>query len=477
MKREELIQEKPLEWVPDPYMIEAAKFLLERGAGGLFLDPGLRKTSITLAVMKALKKRHKRFPFLVIAPLRVCQLVWPAERAKWKQFNGLSMELLHGTKKNEALRRKADVYVINPEGLPWLFEELQKMDEWPFEGLAVDESTKFKRASSQRSQLLRGYLPMFRRRYILTGSPSPNGLLDLFGQVLIIDLGNALGRYITHYRRKYFIPCGYGGYDWKPQPGADKKIYAQLAPLVLRMEGKDYIKLPPLIGTADSKSPLLIEVDLPPDARRIYDEMEEDLIAKIEGGVVTAASAGVASMKCRQIANGGIYHPDRQNVLWKKIHDAKTEAILDLVEQLQGQPLLVAVDFHHDAQRLLAALPKGTPAFTSGKSLKEAKRIEAAWNAGDLPVLLGSPASVAWGLNLQGRQSAVAWHSLTWDWELYMQFIRRVWRSGQKGRVFVHHIVTRDTVDRAMMRAIKAKGRGEAALLKALRDYSRARRA
>lgn len=465
--------EKPRDWVPEPYMVEAAKFLLERGAAGLFLDPGLRKTSITLAAVRALKARHKRFPFLVVAPLRVCQLVWPAERAKWRQFNGLRMELLHGPKKSEALRRRADVYVINPEGLEWLFAELRKADEWPFEGLVVDESTKFKRSDAQRSKLLKMYLPMFRRRYILTGSPSPNGLIDLFGQMLILDLGNSLGKYITHYRRKYFVPAGY---DWRPKKGAEKRIYAAIAPLVLRMEAADYLKLPPLIGTADGKDPVVIEVELPPEARRVYNEMEEDLIAKVEDGVVTAASAGVASMKCRQIANGGIYE-DRQSVRWKRVHEQKTEALLDLVEQMQGKPLLVAVDFHHDAERLLAALPKGTPSFTSGKSLKEAKRVEAAWNAGDLPVLLGSPASVAWGLNLQGKPSAVVWHSLTWDWELYMQFIRRVWRSGQSGRVLCHHIVARDTVDVAMMRAVKRKGRGEAALLKALKEYAILRRA
>ena len=473
--KEELVEQPPQEWVPEKYMVEAAKFLLERGAGGLFLDPGLRKTSITLSAIKALKARHKRFPFLVIAPLRVCQLVWPAEVRKWRQFNGLRVELLHGPKKGEALSREADLYVINPEGLPWLFEELQARDVWPFEGLVVDESTKFKRASAQRSKLLRSYLPHFRRRYILTGSPSPNGLLDLFGQVLIVDLGNALGKYITHYRRSYFLPTGYGGYEWKPQPGAEERINERLAPLVLRMDAKDYIKLPPLVGAADSRAPLVTLVDLPPAARKAYDEMEENLIAMVEGGVVTASSAGVASMKCRQIANGGIYE-DKQNVKWRKVHDAKTEAVLDLVEQLQGKPLLIAVDFHHDERRLLDALPKGGASFVGGSTLAQAKRIEAAWNAGDLPWLLGSPASVAWGLNLQGKPSAVAWHSLTWDWELYMQFIRRVWRSGQRGRVFCHHVVARGTVDEAIMKAIARKGKGERELLNALRDYAKARR-
>jgi SNF2 family DNA or RNA helicase len=465
-------EELAKEWVPEAYMLSAMRFMLERGSAGLFLDPGLRKTSITLAVAKTLKKRHGRFPFLVVAPLRVCQLVWPAERAKWRQFHGLSMEVLHGPKKGEALRRKADVYVINPEGLEWLFEELRGMDEWPFEALVVDESTKFKRASSGRSKLLRAYLPHFRRRYILTGTPAPNGLLDLFGQVMILDLGNALGRYITHYRREYFLPTGYGGYTWVPQEDGERRIYRRLEKLVLRMDAKDYLKLPPLVGVEPQ---LVIEVDLPPAARKAYDEMEEDLIAKVEGGVVTASNAAVASMKCRQIANGGIYE-DRQNVRWKKVHDAKTDAILELVESLQGQPLLVATDFRHDEERLLRALPKGTPAFSGGKSAKEVRRIEAAWNAGDLPVLLANPQSAAWGLNLQEHGRAVAWHSLTWDLELYLQFIRRVWRSGQKGRVFVHHVAARDTVDQALLKAVRKKDKTQGALLSALRDYARARR-
>lgn len=424
-----------------------------------------------------LKNRHKRFPFLVIAPLRACYLVWPAECKKWEEFNHFKVSILHGSKKEQALREKSDLYVVNPEGLQWLFDTIDELGIWPFEGIIVDESTKFKNGQNIRSKLLRYYLPRFRRRHILTGSPSPNGLEDLFGQIYILDQGGALGKYITKYRLEYFYPTGYGGYTWKPQKGAEERIYAKIAPLVLRMSEKDFLKLPKLHGVGDAEKgiePNLVEVDLPKAARAAYDEMEDELFLLMKEGKITAANGAVAQMKCAQIANGGLYLDSPKNTRWKLMHEAKTDAVLELVESMQGRPALIAVDFRHDEERLLKALPKGTPCLTGIKNMNELKRIERAWNVGDLPVMLGNPQSMAHALNLQGGQ-AVIWHSLTYSYELYDQFIRRLWRSGQKRPVFVYHIYARNTVDAAKMAAIKLKGKVQGALLAALREYSLAR--
>ena len=473
---EEIFAEAPpKKWVPLPYMRKALRFMLSRGAAGLLLDPGLRKTSITLAAIKTLKKQLGGVPFLIIAPLRVCHLVWPKESRKWEEFRELKVEVLHGPKKDEALAREADIYCINPEGLKWLADRMDEGEAPNFYGLVIDESTLFKRSNTGRFKLLKPMLRRFKRRYILTGTPAPNGLLDLFGQAFILDLGNSLGSYITQYRREYFYPTGYGGYTWLPQEGAEDRIYERLAPLMLRMERKDYLDLPPLIGMAGADDEIRVEVELPPKARKTYDELEENLIAEIRGNIVTAVNAGVASMKCRQVANGGLY-TDRAQSKWLKVHDAKTDAMSELVEEFNGKPVLVAVDFHHDAERLRKRFGKNTPYLGAGVSVKEMKRIEAAWNAGDTPVLLMNPASPH-GLNMQDAfEASVVWHSLTWNLEYYLQFIMRIHRSGVKKLVNVHHVVALDTVDEAMMIALARKDGTQGALLRALKEYSEGKR-
>ena len=462
-----------MKWIPTPYMLRSVKFLLERGAAALWLEPGMRKSSITLATLKILKTERKgKFKTLIIAPLRVCYLVWPAEREKWDDFHGLKMEVLHGPKKEAALDRDADIYVINPDGLQWLFAALYKRDRWPFDCLVIDESTAFKRTNTQRFKNLKVHLQKFSRRYILTGTPSPNGLLDLFGQIYVLDLGNALGRYITSYRRDFFSPTGYGGYTYVLQKGAEKKIYERVRPLVLRLEAKDYIDLPPIIGL---NPPAVVKVVLPPKARKIYDNMEEHLIALVNDDVVKAVNVAVATMKCRQIANGGIYR-EAAGGPWSLIHDEKTNALEELLEEFNGKPALVAVDFIHDIERLRKRFGKDTPLLggSSAAELKESARIMAAFNAGDLPLVLANPQSAGHGLNLQGGK-AVVFHSLTYNLETYHQFIKRIWRSGQKDTVMLYHICAKETVDQAVMAALKSKDKTQNALLAALKEYSAAK--
>lgn len=452
-------------WKPHDYQKKAIKFMLQNSCAGLLLDPGLGKTSITLAAIKVLKKEQLVSKTLIIAPLRVCYSVWPKEIEKWADFKDLSISILHGKNKEKNLEREADIYIINPEGLSWLFaRNFKKLD---FDMLVIDESSKFKATSSQRFKILRPILPYFKRRYILTGSPAPNGLLDLFGQIFILDLGNALGRYITHYRNTYFYPTGFGGYEWKLQPGAEGRIQERIRPLTLRLDAEDYLEMPELIVNR-------VDVELTNVARQAYIEMEDELMAQMDKGDIVAANAAVASGKCSQIANGGIYDEDHKAHF---IHDAKAVAVADLVSELSGTPALVAYEFGHDLIRLRDALGKTTPYIGGGVSPKKSAIIERAWNAGELEVLLGQPASIAHGLNLQQSGNHVIWHSLTWNFEHYDQFIRRIRRQGSKHKkVFVHHIVAKDTIDEVKLLALQRKNKTQKDLFEALNDFFKKKR-
>lgn len=459
-------------WKPKKHQLEATAFAVGRGAAGLLLDPGLGKTSVMYATYKVLRDKGLVDRALVIAPRRPAQQVWPAEAEKWSNFSDIDVEVLHGPKKLERLKRSEGISVINPEGLPWLFSTIARPSpkaRFPWQMLIVDESTRFKHTNTMRFRLLRPWLKEFRRRYILTGSPAPNGLMDLFGQAYLLDMGAALGPYITNFRNTYFDSTGYGGYTWVPKEGAEEAIYKRLAPLMLRMKATDYLDLPPVIYNT-------IEVELPPAARKVYRQMEKLLLAEVEGGMVVAANVAAAAGKCRQIVNGGIYTEPGKSA---EVHGAKVEALLDLLEELSGTPALIAYEFAHDKDRIQAALKKAgygeVPYIGGGVSDRRFKEIETAWNAGLIPALLAQPQSVAHGLNLQGTKAAVVWFSTTWNLEDYEQFIRRVWRQGQQERVFVHHIVAKDTIDEAVMLAIGKKDMAQRALLSALKEYGAGR--
>lgn len=484
---------KPLSkpWTPHAYQKKAVKFLLEHAASALFLDPGLGKTSITLAAIKLLKQKKVLDKVLLIAPLRVCYSVWPKEVEKWEDFEHLKVVVLHGPNKEALLKEDADVYVINPEGLDWLLQvkktkvvspktgkvttkvdvDLRRWKALGFDTLVIDELSKFKHTNTNRFKSLKLVLNTFRRRWGLTGSPASNGLMDLFGQCYILDQGRTLGPYITHYRMKYFNPS-HDGFSWVLREGADEEIYERLAPLALRMAADDYLDMPALIENN-------IRVDLPGDVLQVYSQLEDDLIAKLGDGVVVASNAAAASMKCRQVVNGGIYlDPDIEKLVkapkskreWLNLHTEKVDALADLIEELQGSPLLVAYDFEHDLDRLREKLGQDVPYIGGGVTAKRSTELEKAWNAGELPVLLGHPQAMAHGLNLQEVGHHVCWHSLTWDFELYDQFIRRVLRQGNKSKkVFVHHIIAKGTIDEVVLSALKSKRKGQNALFDALK--------
>ena len=454
-------------WRPHSYQLRAVRFLLEHGAAALFLDPGLGKTSITLAALRSLFAAKVSKGALVVAPLRVAHNVWPAEVQKWTELSGLKVAVLHGKDKEYLLRKgDADVYVINYEGLQWLLraDNAKRLFQL-VDTLIVDELAKMKHPRSVRFRALRPVLNKFARRWGLTGSPAANGLLDLFGQVFILDQGRALGSYITHYRANYFMPTGFGGFTWVPKPGAEEAIHEALRPLALRLAAEDYLELPERVVQN-------IYVTLPPDARAAYDSMEDEFFAELESGDVDAVNAAAASGKLRQISNGGVYDSAGDAA---HLHDEKTNALRDLVDDLQGQQLLIAYEFKHDLARLRKAFGDKLEYIGGGVGTKETQRIEAAWNAGELQLLAGHPAAIGHGLNLQGSSAAhVAWYSLTWDYELYDQFVRRVYRQGNRAsHVFVYHVLARDTVDEAVYRALGSKRRVQGALLDALKERRR----
>lgn len=449
------------QWKPHGYQKKAVKFGLQNGAAAFFLDPGLGKTSIILAISKILQKEKVVGKILIVAPLRVCYLVWPKEAEGWDDFKHFRIQILHGKDKERNIQKDADIYVINPEGLEWLFTK-NNVKKLGIDMLVVDESSKFKASNTKRFKLLKDCLHLFRRRYILTGSPSPNSMMDLFSQIYILDGGAALGRFITHYRNKFFYPSGYGGYEWKLQDGAEEKIRKQIKPLVMRLEAEDYLELPSVVENN-------VYVTLPEDVEDMYKEMEKELFIQLSKGNILAVNAASASMKCRQIASGGVYDSDRTV---HHLHMAKAEAVNDIVEELQGTPALVAYEFEHDLDRLLKVLGKNTPYIGGGVSAKRSIELERAWNAGELPVLLGHPASIGHGLNLQHAGNHIIWHSLTWNFEYYDQFNRRIRRQGSlHKKMFIHHIMAENTIDQVMLMTLKFKGNSQKNLLQGLKDY------
>lgn len=452
-------------WEPHEYQKEAVKFLVEKGSAALWLDPGLGKTAVVLSAFRILKLKGLAKKMLVIAPLRPVHGVWPPEAKKWEQFADYSVGVLHGGKKAKVLKQQHDIYVINFEGLGWLSSQLNGKD-WPFQILTVDEISYMKNTQTQRFKTIKPLLDKFDRRWGLTGSPAPNSLLDIFGPQLILDQGATFGPYISRFRTEYFFPSGYGGYEWKLQSDGEARIHAALAGKVLRMAALDHLDLPELTYND-------IMVDLPPNARKLYDAFENNLTVELNSGNVTAVNAAVAVMKGQQIANGGSYLDDDGSGnarISTHLHDAKTEAVLDLVEELSGQPCIIGYHFAHDLERLKAAFPSA-PIIGSGVIGRKLDSIIDDWNAGKTSVLLAHPMSAGHGLNLQGTGHAVIWYSLTWSLEIYEQFIRRLWRQGQKNHIVVHHIMAKDTIDEAIMMAIRRKDKTQQTLLTAVRDY------
>lgn len=451
-----MTQSTGCEFKPHDYQLKAIRLLVSQGAAGLFLDPGLGKTVCVLSAFMVLHKKGIASKILIVAPLRVASKTWPDEIEKWAHTSHLTYVLLHGSEKQERLQEDVDIYIINPEGLKWLFTQKERPE---FDTLCLDESSKFKDTQTQRFKLLKPLLPKFLRRWILTGTPAPNGIADLFGQIFILDAGAALGRYITHFRLKYFYQRPGDIYTWIPRPSAYLEIVEKIKPLILQLSAEDYLKMPELTFRD-------IPVSLPKEARKIYQEVEDNFISLLAESKIIAGSAAVAGGKCRQIANGAVYYDAAGN--WSEIHDAKLDALEDLLEELGGAPTLVLYEFKHDAARILARL--GTLPVLGG-TLSEGKLSDMVdrFNAGSIPVLMGHPASMGHGLNLQGSCRHVVWFGIPWNLEHYDQAIARVYRQGQKAEtVFVYHLKAVDTLDEKVLRVLGSKDKTQQSLLSEL---------
>lgn len=466
-----------MDYAPQQYQQNAIALMCGSMGSAMFLDPGMGKTSIALAAHCVLQHHKAIEATLVVAPIRPMYLTWPAEVAKWDQFKHLKVSIIHGTpvERIKAMRAEADIYIINPEMVDWLVASCGALAMFGVQPgmLVVDESTRFKNARSKRFQALKALLPYFPRSHILTGTPAPQSIEDLFAQVQIVDGGERLGRYITHFRKQFMesesIRVGGGRTveKWYPQPGSDVRVADRIKDISLRLQAEDYLVMPKLRFNH-------IPVTLPKHVLKTYDSIARDLVAKTrDGATLTAASAAAAVMKLRQIVNGWAYDAEGNSEF---VHNNKISALCDLVEEQQGTPLLVGVAFVHEVEAIRAALksvlPEGTPVpyLGGGVSAKAADQIVADWNAGKLPVLLAHPTSVAHGLNLQAGGHCVCWFGLTWSLEEHTQFNARVYRQGQTKPVVIHYLVALGTVDEDIAKALEAKSDVQASILNRLKE-------
>lgn len=398
------------------------------------------------------------------------------------------MALLHGPGKELKVQKRHDVFVVTHDGLRWLIDSghLDRMlrSNWLCT-IIFDELHKFKHTDTKRFKTFEPYIRRFKRRVGLTGSPAANGLLDLFGQAYVLDAGKTLGTYVTHFKFTFFMPADPNSEYPKyiPKPGAKDYIFKAMKDLAIRMDARDYLELPSIFFAP-------VYLDLPDELREQYETMEKEMFAEIQEvdrvEIVTAATMAAASMKCRQLTSGAIYRdkvdpitgiPRTGKREWKVVHDLKIEATLDLIEELQGEQLLIAYEFGHERERLLDTLGRGTPCIGGGTSDKRALAYEDAWNRGEIPVLLAHPASMGHGLNFQKSDARhILFYSGTWDYELLDQFIKRLVRQGNKAdRVFWHQLVFRDTVDEAVVASNKNKKRGQDEFHAALNTYRKAK--
>ena len=396
---------------------------------------------------------------LVIAPLRVARDTWPDELHKWEHLSDLRLSVAVGTEteRKAALRAKADIYIINRENVGWLIED--SGIPFDFDTLVVDELSSFKNHQTKRFRSLMKVRPKVVRIIGLTGTPSSNGLMDLWAEYRLLDMGQRLGRFIGQYRSTYFTPDKRNGqviFSYKPLPFAEKEIYAKIADITISMKSTDHLIMPELV-TAQ------YPIKLSDKERERYDELRQDLVLKLAGGDVTAANAAALSGKLCQMANGAVYGDDGTV---HYIHNRKLDALEDLIEAANGKPVLVAYWFKHDLERISARLKERHISFTK---LDTSDSI-ASWNEGKWPVALIHPASAGHGLNLQSGGSTIIWFGLTWSLELYQQANARLWRQGQKAEtVVLHHIIAKDTIDERVMKALSAKDKTQTALIDAVK--------
>lgn len=445
---------------PHNYQTFASRFIVENPIAAIFLDMGLGKTIITLnAIYELLFDRFEISKVLVIAPLRVARDTWPAEIEKWSHLKGLTYSVVVGTEKERmaALKEKTRVHIINRENLQWLV--LESGIPFNYDMVVIDELSSFKSYQAKRFRSLMKVRPMVKRIVGLTGTPSSNGLMDLWAEFRILDMGHRLGKFITHYRNTYFQPDKRNGqvvFSYKPLPGAEEAIYNQISDITISMKATDYLDMPECIMNE-------VDVTLSGNERKVYDTLKKDLVVSLKGEEIDASNAAVLSNKLSQMANGAIYNESGVAV---KIHEKKLDALEDLIEGANGKPILVAYWFKHDLERISERLKKLHIPFSLLDKPDSIKQ----WNEGKFPVALIHPASAGHGLNLQAGGSTLVWFGLTWSLELYQQTNARLWRQGQKSStVVIHHIIAKGTVDENIMKALQKKDKTQMALINAVK--------
>ena len=443
-----------MKYVPHEYQTYATDFILTHPISAILIEMGCGKSIITLtAVLDLCLNSFLIQKVLIIAPLRVCMSTWPAEISKWDHLKGLTYSVAIGTEaeRKAALMRTADIYIINRENVQWLIEESGL--PFDYDMVVIDELSSFKSHRAKRFKSLMKVRPLVKRIVGLTGTPSSNGLMDLWAEFRVLDMGKRLGRFITHYRDEFFQPDKRNGmqvFSYKPKPWAEDEIYRRIMDITISMKSTDYLKMPECVMNE-------VQVTLSDEERQAYDTLRRDLVLTLKDGEIDAANAAALSNKLCQMANGAVYSEDKRAV---QLHDRKLDALEDLIEGANGKPVLVACWYKHDLERIQKR-------FTI-REIKTNKDIDD-WNAGTIPVGLIHPASAGHGLNLQAGGSTLIWFGLTWSLELYQQTNARLWRQGQEETVVIHHIITKGTIDEQIMKALQSKDKTQAALIEAVK--------
>lgn len=441
-----------MKFTPHNYQRHAIEHILKEPAAGLFLDMGLGKTVITLtAINELMFDRFEVFRVLVIAPKRVAETTWTTEAVKWEHTKHLKISRVLGSKKEriKALETPADIYVINRENVEWLVDRYKR--KWPFDMVVVDELSSFKSSKSRRFRALRKVRPFIQRIVGLTGTPAPNGLIDLWPQVYLLDQGERLGNTLSGYRTRYFIPGkkkDHIVFEWIPI--SEDKIYEKISDICISMKAKDWLDMP-------ERMDRIVSVRIPETAKKKYKQLERDLLLPFADGDVVADTAGILAGKLLQMANGAVYGEEE---VVHEIHNAKLDALEDIIEAANGKPVLVFYTYKHDLERIQKRFPVRT--LDSAADIYD-------WNAGRIPILLAHPASAGHGLNLQVGGNIIVWFGLTWSLELYEQANARLHRQGQREAVVVHHLVAEGTIDEGVMKSLEGKAVGQNALIEAVK--------
>ena len=444
-----------MKYIPHDYQTRAKDFILEHPKAGMLLEMGLGKTVITLTAIDVLiNALFEVDRVLVIAPKRVAEDTWTREHAKWDHLRHLRVSKVLGSpeQRRRALAVDADIYVIGRDNVVWLVEQCRQ--DWPFDMVVIDELSSFKNPQAKRFRALKKVIPKASRVVGLTGTPSANGLMDLWAEIYLLDRGERLGHTLGAYREKYFRPGARNGYvvfKWEPLRGSREKIEAAISDICISMSADDYLTLPKRIDN-------LIPVKLSPQEMKQYKTMEAEQLLHIDDEDVVALNAAAVMTKLLQIANGSVYSHEGNVV---RLHDAKLEALLEIIDTTDS-PVLIFYSYKHDLAAIKAAIP-GARTLDGPEDIAE-------WNAGRVQVLLAHPASVGYGLNLQEGGHVVVWYGLTWSLELYQQANARLYRQGQDKPVIIHHLIAEGTVDEQVMRALQEKDMSQAALMAALKE-------